>query len=197
MLERLDQQLFLFLNSLNNPFWDRFMHLMSAILIWVPLYLAILIYLGFRYKRKFIIIVLFIALAVTMSDQMSVQLFKNLFHRLRPCHEPALKGLVHLVEGQCGGLYGFVSSHAANCFNVALISLLLIRKRWYTISILIWASVVGYSRIYVGVHYPGDVICGAMLGAVIGWSVYQLYSLTDRKILQKKSFFNPGSHAST
>ena len=189
MLERLDQQLFLFLNSLNSPFWDKVMHAISSIVIWIPLYLAILIYLGFRYKRKFIIILLFIILAVTLSDQISVQLFKNLFLRLRPCHEPGLTGLVHLVNNECGGLYGFVSSHAANSFNVALISLLFIRRRWFTVFILFWASVVGYSRIYLGVHYPGDVLCGAMLGALIGWAVYNLYILTDNKILSKKAFY--------
>jgi undecaprenyl-diphosphatase len=89
------------------------------------------------------------------------------------------------VDGKCGGLYGFVSSHATNSFNVALLSLLFIRKRWYTISILTWASVIGYSRIYLGVHYPGDVICGALLGAFIGWGVYMLYELIDRKIKMK------------
>jgi undecaprenyl-diphosphatase len=190
MLERVDQQLFLFLNSLNSLFWDKVMHAISGRLIWAPLYLAILIFLGIKYKRKFLIILLFIILAVTLADQLSVQLFKNLVQRLRPCHEPSLEGLVHLVNGECGGQFGFVSSHAANSFNVALISLLFIRKRWYTISIILWALVVGYSRIYLGVHYPGDVICGSLLGALIGWSIYRLYVLTDNKILQKKVFFD-------
>lgn len=189
MLEHLDQQLFLFLNSFNSPLWDKIMSAISGILIWVPLYLAILIYLGVRYKRKFIIMLLFIILAATLADQSSVQLFKNIFHRLRPCHEPAFEGLVHLVNGKCGGLYGFVSSHATNSFNVALISLLLIRKRWFSISIILWALTVGYSRIYLGIHYPGDVICGSMLGAFIGWGMNSLYVLTDKNILQKKKFF--------
>ena len=191
MLERLDQQLFLFLNSFNSPLWDQVMHAISGRIIWAPLYLAILICLGIKHQRKFIIILLFIILSVALADQISVHLFKNIIQRLRPCHEPSLEGLVHLVNGECGGMFGFVSSHATNSFNVALISLLFIRKRWYTVSIIFWALVVGYSRIYLGVHYPGDVICGSILGAFLGWSIYKLYILTDKKILQHRKYFNP------
>jgi undecaprenyl-diphosphatase len=190
MLERLDQQFFLLLNSAHSPFFDQVMYAISGKVIWIPLYLAILIYLGVKYKRKFLIILLFIILAATLADQVSV-LIKNYFLRLRPCHEPALEGLVHLVRGECGGLYSFVSSHASNSFDVALLSLLFIRKRWFSITIVIWALVVGYSRIYLGVHYPGDVICGSILGALIGWSIYSLYVLTDNRILQHKPYFNP------
>lgn len=191
-IEHLDQQLFLFLNSLNSPFFDQVMHAISGKLIWVPLYLAILIYLGITYKRKFLIILLFIIIAATFSDQFSV-IIKNLVQRLRPCLEPELNGLVHLFRGECGGKYSFVSSHATNSFDVALLSLLFIRKRWYTISIIIWAAVIGYSRIYLGVHYPGDVICGSILGALIGWSVYSLYVIADNKILKNRSYFNPAT----
>ena len=194
MLEHLDQQALLFLNSLNSPFFDQVMYTISGKVIWIPLYLAILIYLGVKYKRKFLIIILFIILAATLADQISV-LIKNLVLRLRPCHEPSLEGLVHLVKGECGGMYSFVSSHATNSFNVALVSLLFIKKRWFTISIILWASVVGYSRIYLGVHYPGDVICGSLLGALIGWGIYSLYILTDNKILQHKPYFEVTTHS--
>jgi undecaprenyl-diphosphatase len=190
MIEQLDQQLFLFLNSLNSPFCDQVMHAISGRIIWIPLYLSILIYLGIKYKRKFFVILLFIILAATFSDQASV-LIKNIVQRLRPCYEPVLQGLVHTVNGECGGRYSFVSSHATNSFDVALLSLLFIKRRWFTISIVIWASVIGYSRIYLGVHYPGDVIFGALLGSIIGWSVYNLYLLTDSKILQHRKFFYP------
>jgi len=187
MLENLDQQLFLFINSMNSPFWDKVMYAISGKIIWAPLYIAILIYIGIQYKKKFLVIIPFIILAVALTDQSSVHLFKNVFERLRPCHEPSLEGMVHLVKGRCGGLYGFVSSHAANSFNVALISLMFIKIRWFSVSIIAWAAIVGYSRIYLGVHYPGDVLCGSLLGAFIGWGVYKLYEFTDRRINVYKS----------
>jgi undecaprenyl-diphosphatase len=99
-------------------------------------------------------------------------------------------GIVHLVDGECGGLYSFVSSHASNSFNVALLSLLFIKRRWYSIGIIIWALLIGYSRIYLGVHYPGDVLCGSILGALTGWGIYNLYTLTDNKILKYRPYFN-------
>jgi len=185
-VEQLDQQFFIFLNSHNSPFWDHIMLFLSAILVWVPLYLAILAYIGYRNKRKFWIILLFIIAAVALTDQTAL-LIKNLVERFRPCHEPSLEGLVHMVNGKCGGRYGFVSSHAANSFNIAFVSLLFIRKRWFTVSIVLWALAVGYSRIYLGVHYPGDVLCGSILGALIGSGMYRLYSHTGRNILVKRT----------
>ncbi|HOO98580.1 MAG TPA: phosphatase PAP2 family protein [Bacteroidales bacterium] len=187
MLENLDKELFLFLNSLNSPFWDQIMYSISGKIIWIPLYLAILVTIGVKYRKRFPLILLFIILAVALADQSSVHLFKNVFQRLRPCHDPELEGLVHLVNGRCGGLYGFVSSHAANSFNVAALSLMFIKKRWYSVAIIIWASLVGYSRVYLGVHFPGDVICGAVLGSLVGWGVYKLYDLTETKILFKRT----------
>ncbi|HHU34817.1 MAG TPA: phosphatase PAP2 family protein [Bacteroidetes bacterium] len=178
MLERFDQALFLLINGWNSPLWDNIMWAFSGKLIWAPLYLAILLYLAREYRRKIWLIVVFIALAITLSDQISVHLFKNLFCRLRPCHEPLLDGLVHLVNGRCGGQYGFVSSHAANTFNLTVFTSLLIKKRWYTTAMIIWATIICYSRVYLGVHYPGDVICGSLLGVVIGYSVYKLYLYT-------------------
>jgi undecaprenyl-diphosphatase len=181
----IDQQLFLYLNSAHTPFWDGVMHFLSMTSVWIPLYLGILTYLGMTYKRKFLIIIFFLIIAVALADQTAL-LIKNTVERLRPCHEPALQGLVHTVNGECGGMFGFVSSHAANSFNVALVSLLFIRKKWYSVSILIWAAAIGYSRIYLGVHYPFDVICGAILGACIGSGVYRIYTVTDKKLQLKK-----------
>ena len=188
-LEKLDQQLFLFLNSINSPFWDPIMNALTGKLIWVPLYIAILFFMAMKYKRKFYVIILFIILAAILADQSSV-FIKNLVQRPRPCHDPVFEGMVHIFNNHCGGIYGFVSSHASNAFDVAMISLLFIGKRWYTIIIIIWALIVSYTRIYLGVHYPGDILFGSLLGMMIGWSAYRLYVLTDQKILQHNEYFS-------
>jgi len=181
----IDQQFFLYLNSANSPFWDKVMYFLSMTVVWIPLYVGILTYLGMNHKKRFVILILFLIIAVALTDQTAL-LIKNTVERLRPCHEPDLQGLVHTVNGECGGMFGFVSSHAANSFNVALVSLLLIRKKWYSVSILIWAAAIGYSRIYLGVHYPADVICGALLGAFIGTCIYRIYVVTDRILQQRE-----------
>ncbi len=115
-------------------------------------------------------------LAVTVSDLTAVHLFKNVFLRLRPCHEPSIAGMVHLVNDHCGGKYGFISSHASNSFALAtFLSLLLGKKiRLFTLLIMLWAILLSYSRVYLGVHYPGDVIVGAIWGAGIGAAVFSL-----------------------
>jgi undecaprenyl-diphosphatase len=190
MIEKLDQHLFLFLNSLNSPFWDHVMWAVSGRLIWVPLYLAIVYVLSRKLRRKMFALVIVIAVVVVFGNEFSV-IIKNMVQRPRPCHEPALEGLVHIVNGKCGGLYGFVSSHATNAFSVALLSLSFIRIRWFTIFIIIWAVMVGYSRIYLGVHYPADVLCGSLLGAVTGWTGYKIYEIIDRRLLIKSQYFNP------
>ena len=140
--------------------------------------------------RRIWFIIPLIAFAITFADQLSVHAFKETFMRLRPCHEPSLEGMVHLVTGRCGGMYGFISSHAVNSFTVAAISFLLLKRGWYTISIVVWASLVGYSRVYLGVHYPGDVVTGAIVGLLIGVMFYQLYCFIDNRYLSPFPFFN-------
>jgi undecaprenyl-diphosphatase len=184
-LEQLDQQLFLFLNSLHGAFFDPVMYALSGKLIWAPLYAAILTYIALRDKRMFFFFLIFILLSVFLADRGSV-LIKHLVGRLRPCHEPELEGLVYIVREKCGGLYSFVSSHASNSFNVAFISLLAIRKRWFTVAIILWALIVGYTRIYLGVHYPADVLFGSVYGALTGWFCYSLFRYFEERYLSKK-----------
>lgn len=181
-LDHIDRIIFLFLNGLHSPFWDQVMWWISGRFNWIPLYLLITGYLIYRYKWKVIVILLLVALLITLSDQGSVHLFKMVFKRLRPCHNSEISQLVHIVRNHCGGMYGFVSSHAANSFAVASYSILLIRNKYYTMFIILWAALVSYSRIYLGVHYPGDILGGAILGLFLGYIVYRLFVFIDRKI---------------
>lgn len=175
MLKQIDTQLFLFLNGMHSGTFDSIMVWISGKTTWWPFYLLLLAYLGWNRRWQLFPILVFTALCVTLADQSSVQLFKEVFQRLRPCHEPELQGLVHMVNGRCGGKFGFVSSHAANTFGVAMFLSLVIRKRWFTFLLMVWAAVVGYSRIYLGVHYPGDVIGGALLGLLTGYIVFVMF----------------------
>ena len=177
-----DISLFLFLNSHNSPFWDSIMLLVSGKLTWLPLYLLLIYFIVKKYKWQSAWWLFAIALVVLASDQFSVQLFKNVFQRLRPCHTPELKELVHLV-GRCGGKFGFVSYHSANPFGFAVFLSLLFRKWWFTLSILFWALFVSYSRIYLGVHFPGDIICGAILGSGVGIAIF----IISRKLITRLS----------
>ncbi|MDZ7636042.1 MAG: phosphatase PAP2 family protein [Bacteroidales bacterium] len=163
----LDQKLFLFLNSLHSPFFDMVMWILSLKTVWIPLYVAIIWMITRKYGRNAWIPLLIIPVLVLIDDQGSTML-KNLTQRPRPCHEPDLAGMVHTLRGHCGGMYSFVSGHAANSFGVAAYSASLLGRKWYSWSIFVWAALVSYSRIYLGVHYPGDVLAGALLGLIAG-----------------------------
>jgi undecaprenyl-diphosphatase len=181
----LDTQIFLAINGWHNETWDGIMWWVSGKATWWPFYLLLLSYLGYRKGWQLLPMVLFIVVVIVLTDQTSVHLFKNLFHRLRPCHEPALEGLVHLVNNRCGGPYGFVSSHAVNTFGVAFLVLLWIRQRWVTAVMISWALLVSYSRIYLGVHYPGDVLIGGIWGALCGWLVFLLFLQVLKKLPER------------
>ncbi len=175
-LTAIDRELFIRINDLNNSFFDIVMFWVSHKYFWIWFYLILVFFIIRYYKYKTIIIFFFIVLTIFLSDQISVHLFKNMFERLRPCHDPDLAGQVHLIRGHCGGMYGFVSSHAANSFALfGLLSMLFKDHNKLLVFILLfWAFLVSYSRVYAGVHYPADVFFGALLGLFIGWGVYKL-----------------------
>jgi undecaprenyl-diphosphatase len=179
-MSELDRSLFLFLNSINSPFFDEVMFYISRKYTWIPLYLTVVLLIIIEKGKRAPVFLLFIIALIAITDQTSVRLFKDVFLRLRPCHDPDIAHLVHIVRDRCGGLYGFVSSHAANSFAFATFTYLTIRKRWYTILIFSWAAVVSYSRIYLGVHYPADIIGGAALGVITGAALWYLCGYTIR-----------------
>ena len=180
---QLDKQIFLAINGWHNELWDGITCWISGKTTWWPFYVLLLAYMAWTKRWQLFPMLLFIILVITLADQTSVHLFKNVFQRLRPCHEPALEGLVHIVNNKCGGQFGFISSHAANTAGVAFLSLLWIRKRWFTVLMVTWALLVGYSRIYLGVHYPGDIIGGAILGVCIGFLIGKSYKLIRQRII--------------
>jgi undecaprenyl-diphosphatase len=177
-LKNIDTQLFLLLNGIHNSFFDIVMWDLSSKIIWIPMYAYFIYILAKQYKKQCWIILLAIIVSVALADSLSVVLFKNVFLRLRPSHNPSLEGLVHIVNGYRGGNYGFISSHAANTFALAVLLLhfLKARFRYFPLFIYSWAVLVCYSRIYLGVHYPGDVICGALFGSMIAIIVLKAYN---------------------
>lgn len=183
-IKEIDTQLFLFLNSKHNSFFDFLMFWISHKFIWIPFYLffAFLVFKHFGKRIWIILIAAFIL--ILLSDQISNHAFKNNFLRYRPCHNLVIKDIVH-VNGECGGSYGFVSSHAANTFALAMFLSLLFYKRvrYFILFIFSWAAAVSYSRIYNGVHYPADVIVGAIIGMGLGIMVFKFYEIAERKFI--------------
>jgi len=161
---------------------DVIMLWISGKITWWPFYLILLGFFIWKKGWQTIAILFFIVAVIVLTDQTSVHLFKNLFHRLRPSHDPALEGLVHLVNNKRGGEFGFISSHAANTAGVAVLTSLWIRKNWFSPLMIFWVVLIAYSRVYLGVHYPGDVLAGALWGAGCGWLVYLLFRLMIRNV---------------
>ena len=157
----LDRELLLALNGDGGAFWDAFFYFVTARL---PLY-AVLLYAVWRRfgTRGLLWVVLFLGATVIADDQIC-NFFKHNVPKLRPTHTPGVESLVHTVRDYRGGLYGTVSAHAAISFSIALFTSVLFRRRWYAIAIFVWAALLAYSRIYLGVHYPMDILFGLLLG---------------------------------
>lgn len=176
-LNQLDTQLFLLINGGHNAFFDPIMYWLSDKLIWIPMYLLIVFLMVRRYKMRGVLMLLFVGLVITLCDQTASGLLKNTVQRLRPSHEPALDGLIHLSKAGPGGLYGFASSHAANVFGLATFLYFVLDDKFKILKywLFIWAFLVAYSRIYNGVHYPGDVVVGSFIGVSYGYLMAKAY----------------------
>ena len=180
-----DQSLFLVLNNVHTPFWDTFMWIYTDKLTWIPLILSILFVLFRKNWKEAALVCIAIALTITVCDQFASSLCKPYFARFRPAQDPQFSSFVQIVNGYRGGRYGFISSHAANSFGAIVLLSLIFRNRLFTVVSVLWAIVNCYSRIYLGVHYPGDIIGGTIAGIIFAVIIYIILNQT-RHILWKK-----------
>lgn len=175
-LNQIDTDIFLFFNGMRSDFLDRFMMMFTGRFIWVPMYASILFIFTKTMKPKMIILyTLAIALAITLTDQTCATFIRPFVERLRPSNlNNALSEFTYVVNDYRGGPYGFPSCHSANSFALATFMTLLVARRKFTWFIFGWAILNSYSRLYIGVHYPGDLLVGAIIGSAYGALCYHL-----------------------
>ncbi|MBO9564776.1 MAG: phosphatase PAP2 family protein [Niastella sp.] len=179
LLEAIDKDVFTFVNvDASAPWLDGFMKFLRNATVWIPLYAFMFYWIiksGRKYAWQFILLTV---ATFALNDFISAKMLKPWFERLRPCFDPELQGIVRSLVG-CGGQYGFPSSHAANHFGLAMFwfySIQLINgKRWHWL--WLWAFIIGYAQIYVGKHFPLDIIGGAIMGIAIGYLLARIFQL--------------------
>lgn len=180
-LEILDRKWFIFIHChLKNDFFDTVLPIVRNKLTWIPLYLLILSLTIYKYKWKALWFILFFLITIALADMISAKLIKPYFERLRPCNDNFFCGFVKPLVN-CGSGYSFVSSHASNHFALAIVFITTFLKRsnrfWLIPLFVIWASLIAFAQVYVGVHYPIDVIAGALVGIIIGYIVARILML--------------------
>ena len=177
----IDADALLAVNGLHDMFQDAFWWMVTAKWSSLLLVLALAWILLHQNRRHALLVLAMLVLSILVADQVSSGLIKHLVERLRPTHDPSLESMVHVINGYRGGLYGFVSSHAANSFAIATLLALVMRHRVVTLSMFTWALLQCYSRVYLGVHYPGDILGGIIVGVLAGWLVWQLMRWIERR----------------
>lgn len=176
-ISSIDGQLLLAVNGLHSAWVDQLMWILSKRYVWVPLYL-LLAFCVFRRTswQRAVVCLVFIGLTIAATDQTCASLLRPLAERLRPSNpNNPVASMVHIVNGYRGGRYGFPSCHAANTFALAVFLSLFFRRRWATAGLMVWSVLVSISRIFLGVHYPGDILGGMVVGAMFALIFYYLY----------------------
>jgi undecaprenyl-diphosphatase len=177
-----DTDIFLILNGLHTDWLDWLMWYISGDKTWIPFYLLLIYLIIKQLRNKAWVIILALIITVSVCDSFTSRVMKPYFARLRPSHEQTLQKNIHLLKDENGNLYrggkyGFASSHAANSFGLAMLIFLIFKKRWqYVSGMFLWAFLVSYSRIYLGVHYPLDILAGALVGIITASLVFWLIS---------------------
>lgn len=179
-----EREAFFALNGSDIPFLDRFMWIFTGKAVWLPLAAFILVVLLYKKNwRESLLILLAITLTITLCDQFASHVCKPIFTRFRPTHHPDFMDQVKIVYGYRGGLYGFISSHAANAFGFATLISLVFRNRILTWTIFLWAALTAYTRVYLGVHFISDIVPGAIAGTVFGYIVYRLWAVVRPRLV--------------
>ncbi|WP_251619839.1 phosphatase PAP2 family protein [Odoribacter lunatus] len=187
-LQNIDTHIFLFLNSLYTSYGDSFWWIFTAKLTWVPMYAAILYVICKNFRPT---VTLFTVIAITLTivyaDQVCATFIRPFVERMRPSNpNNPISELVHIVHGKRGGRYGFPSCHAANSFGLSFFVMLLFKNKLLSFFILAWAFLNSYSRIYIGVHYPGDLLAGMLVGLSGALLIYTLYRYALNRFIDKK-----------
>ena len=185
-----DTSIFLAINGLHNAYWDNFMEMFSGRYIWLPLYLSI-VYVMFRSFswRVNVTCLLVVALLITINDQVSGSLIRSTVGRLRPANtDNPISPLVHIVDGYRGGRYGFPSAHAANCWGLTFFMLYVFRRHLLTLTLVVWSLITCWSRMYLGVHYFGDILVGTIIGLITASIVYYVF---QRSLHRTTETFKP------
>lgn len=189
-----DQQLFLQLNNLGTANWDSFWMIVTNKKTWIPLY-VIFLYLCYQQfgLKNLIIIILLVAIMVGLNESLTNALKEDWVKRLRPCYNQDIYQQMRLVKDSCGGKFGFTSAHASNHFAVAIFLGSLFKTKYKLLlpSLIFWAMLVAYSRVYIGVHFPLDIICGAIIGILFGLFFYFLYNKSTKKLNQNQNKKSP------
>lgn len=182
-LERIDMQIFLFFNGLHSDYWDYFMLIFSDRFVWVPFYASFFFVLVRNFPVKVVLSTLIaITLIIVLCDQTASGLLKPMVGRLRPSNpDNPISSMVHIVQGYRGGAYGFPSSHAANAWSMAFFARYLVRRSKLTLFLSLWALITCYSRMYLGVHYFGDVLVGTIIGYIYATLCYYIFQHFLRK----------------
>lgn len=179
-IEAIDQQLLLFINGLHADWLDPIMWAISSKWFWLPFVALLLLLLIKKFGKKSWLPIIITVLCFATTDQVSHHVKENVC-RYRPTHNLEIAEKVHLVNDYRGGQYGFFSGHAANSFGLAMITLLFVRKKWYCIFAILWAAVVAYSRMYLGVHYPSDIFVGTCFGLVSATLIFFVFTAFNKK----------------